>query len=141
MRAVIIPEAIEQALVADFLVAAAIAGLLVQNGFFFGGERVDIPCLCVEELLGVQRFGQRPLRRFCVIRGDVGFALRPSGRGAVRLSVIMIMGRGISRRSGWSGGILWRADPAPSPAIANPRTALTTRSLRNIGFLPSPGAS
>jgi hypothetical protein len=37
MRAVIIREAIEQTLVADFLIAPAIAGLLIKEVSFFGG--------------------------------------------------------------------------------------------------------
>ena len=37
MRTVIIREAIEQTLVADFLVATAIAGLLIKEVFFLGG--------------------------------------------------------------------------------------------------------
>jgi hypothetical protein len=37
MRAVIIREALEQTLVADFLIATAITGLLIKELFFLGG--------------------------------------------------------------------------------------------------------
>src|ERR1700677_1018041 len=72
MRGVSIHVTIEQALVPDFLVAAAVTRLLVQDCFFLGGQRVNILRLGVGELLGVQSFGQRIVRA----RGVVGRNIR-----------------------------------------------------------------
>src|SRR5580704_9068618 len=93
MRAVIIREAIEQTLVADFLIAPAITGLLIEEFLFFSGQGVNVLCLRVHELLGVERLGQRSLGCLSVIRRNIRFMTRPSAHWRFCLS----------RRSSWRG--------------------------------------
>ncbi len=59
---VIIDVAIEQAAVADFAIAVAETGLLIEESFFFRGERVEILIFDLGEIVGVLRRGKAGFR-------------------------------------------------------------------------------
>src|SRR5271166_5775850 len=54
-RTVVVSETIEQARMSHFSIAPAVAGLLVQHGFYFRGKRVKVLRSRIGELFGVER--------------------------------------------------------------------------------------
>src|ERR1700691_2911104 len=73
MSSVIIGKTIQQALVAHFFVAAAIARLLIQHRFHFRRERVDVSSLRVRKLRRIERVGERSFGWLRVVGGYFGF--------------------------------------------------------------------
>src|SRR5580704_14580263 len=135
MRAVIIREAIEQALVADFLIATAITRLLIEEVFFFGGSRVNVSRFCVQELAGVECLRERPFGCVRVIGRDIGLAIRRGAHWRFRLS------RRTDRRCAWSRGTLGVQRTCTKPSKSKPQNCANNQKFSEHRISPCSGAS